>query len=126
MPSPNKSSGKVSGKRREISPAKTPEEQEQRMINLTMRQTEQMLQEGRAPAPVLVHFLRLATEKTKLENKKLEADTKKSLAQVEQIEQQKHSDELYEKALAAFKSYGGGTFGAPSDDYGIGGDYYDD
>lgn len=106
-----KTQGKTTLTPRRISPAKTPEAQEQRMINLTMRQTEQMLREGRAPAPVLVHFLRLATEKTKLENQKLEAETKKSLAQVQQIEQQKHSDELYEKALAAFKSYGGGTFG---------------
>lgn len=117
--------GKTTSTPRRISPAKTPEAQEQRMINLTMRQTEQMLREGRAPAPVLVHFLRLATEKTNLENKKLEAETKKALAQVSQIEQQKHSDELYEKALAAFKSYGGGTFGN-TEVYSEEDDYYGD
>lgn len=115
--------GKATSTPRRIAPAKTPEDQEQRMINLTMKQTEQMLREGRAPAPVLVHFLRLATEKTKLENEKLTAETKKALAQVGQIEQQKHSDELYEKALAAFKSYGGGTFGV-TEVYGEEDDYY--
>ena len=118
--------GKTAGNRREISPAKTPEDQEQRMINLTMRQTEQMLKEGRAPAPVLVHFLRLATEKTKLENKKLESDMKLAEAKIKVMESQKHSDELYEKALAAFKSYGGGSFGGPPDSYDNEGDYYDE
>ena len=117
--------GKTAGSRREISPAKTPEDQEQRMINLTMRQTEQMLKEGRAPAPVLVHFLKLATEKTKLENEKLRSDMKLADAKVKVMESQKHSDELYEKALAAFKSYGGGIFGSTSDSYDDEGDYYD-
>ena len=117
--------GKTTGKRREISPAKTPEDQEQLMINLTMKQTEQMLKEGRAPAPVLVHFLRLATEKTKLENKRLESDVRLADAKIKVMESQRHSDELYEKALAAFKSYGGGTIGTSSNSYDDGGDYYD-
>ena len=112
--------GKTPGKRRTISPAKTPEDQEQLMINLAMKQAEQMFKEGRAPAPVVVHFLRLATEKTKLENERLRSD------KVKVMESQRHSDELYEKALAAFKSYGGGTFGKAPDPYEDGGDYYDD
>lgn len=117
--------GKTAGSRREISPAKTPEDQEQLMINLTMRQTEQMLKEGRAPAPVLVHFLRLATEKAKLENKRLESDVRLADAKIKVMESQQHSDELYEKALAAFKSYGGGTFGSAANSYDDGEDYYD-
>ena len=118
--------GKTAGNRREISPAKTPEDQEQRMINLTMRQTEQMLKEGRAPAPVLVHFLRLATEKTKLENEKLRSDMQLADAKIKAIEAQKHSDELYEKAFAAFKSYGGGIFGSTNSSYDDEGDYYNE
>lgn len=117
---------KTAGKRREISPAKTPEDQEQRMINLTMKQTEQMLMEGRAPAQVLVHFLRLATEKTKFENEKLKSEVKLAETKIKVMESQKHSDELYEKALAAFKSYGGGAFGAASNPYDEGEDYYNE
>lgn len=108
---------------RKFAPVRTPEAQEQRMINLSMKQAEKMLQEGRAPAQIVVHFLKLATEKTKLENEKLRADTEMSKSKSEVMQSQKHSEELYDKAIKAFKSYGGGGFEDISDEEE---DYYDD
>lgn len=97
--------GKAKQKR---APARTPEEQEQRMINLAMKQAEDMLAEGRAPSQIVTHFLKLATQKAKIENEKLRAETLKAQAQAEAIEAQKRSEEFYEKAFQAFQSYGGG------------------
>ena len=92
--------------KRKIAPARTPEEQEQLMINLSMKQAEQMLIEGRAPAQIVVHFLRLATENAKLQNDKLKADTEMALSKSESIKAQVHYEELIEDAMKAFRSYG--------------------
>lgn len=90
-------------------PARTPEAQEQRMINLAMKQAEQMLIEGRAPSQIVTHFLKLATEKAKLENEKLRAETRKAESQADSMDAQVHSEELYQEAIKAFRSYGGGS-----------------
>lgn len=102
------------------SPARTPEAQEQRMINLAMKQAEQMLVEGRAPSQIVTHFLKLATEKARLENEKLRAETRKAESQADSMDAQVHSEEIYQEAIRAFKSYGGGgTYNryADEDDY---------
>lgn len=99
--------------RHKTAPVRTPEAQEQLMINLSMKQAEQMLRDGRAPAQIVVHFLKLATEKTKYENEKLKAETEMTISKSDLMKSQQHSEELYAKAIAAFKSYGGGI----ADDY---------
>ena len=92
---------------REISPALTPQAQENRMINLAVNLAEQQLVDGRASSQVICHFLKLGTEKELLErerlrneNNLLEAKTK-SLGSLDQIET------LYENAIRAFKTYHG-------------------
>lgn len=112
MDKPKKSVQKVSTGKRKRSPARTPEDQEQLMINLSMKQAENMLLEGRAPTQVVVHFLRLATEKARYENEKLKADTELARSKADVLAAQRHSDELYAEAIAAFRSYGGNI--APS------------
>lgn len=88
---------------------RTPKAQEQRMINLAMAQAEKMLEEGHAPAQIVMHFLRLATEESQLSNRKLKSDIKFTEAKSDMISMQQRSDELYEKALIAFKDYGGAS-----------------
>lgn len=118
MPKEGKKDIKVTSTSRKSAPARTPEDQEQLMINLSMRQAEEMLRKGNAPTQVVVHFLRLATEKARYENEKLRADTELAKSKAEVLAAQKHSEELYTKAIAAFRSYGGNIQGGPdvSDD----------
>ena len=92
---------------RAITPALTPQAQENRMINLAVNLAEQQLVDGRASSQVICHFLKLGTEKELLErerlrneNNLLEAKTK-SLGSLDQIET------LYENAIRAFKTYHG-------------------
>lgn len=125
MEKDSKNTEKVPSKKRRTAPARTPEDQEQLMINLSMKQAEEMLRSGKAPTQVVVHFLRLATEKAKYENEKLKADTKLAQSKSEALLAQKHSEELYSQAIAAFRSYGGmANLDRSSEDYDE--DYYDD
>lgn len=114
-------SGTKKTSRQKSAPARTPKAQEQLMINLSMKQAEQMLREGRAPAQIVVHFLKLATEKAKYENEKLRAETEMTISKSDLMKSQQHSEELYAKAISAFKSYGGGGSAEDYDD-----EYYED
>ena len=88
-------------------PAKTPEEQERRMILLAMNQAEAQLEAGTAPAQVVTHFLKLATENAKLEREKLRAEAELSRAKAEHLQSQSHYEETVHEAITAFKSYQG-------------------
>ena len=123
MPKIDETSTNSKKKKAKKLPPRSPEALEQRMINLSMRQAEQMLEEGRAPAQIVVHFLKLATEKTKYENEKLKADAEMSRTKSQVLRSQEHSEELYEKAMEAFKSYGGNVVNYSEDNRGD--DYYD-
>ena len=88
-------------------PAKTPEAQENYMINLAMKLVEKRLLEGTASSAETTHFLKLATSKNELEKAKLEEENKLLRAKTETLQNAKHSEELYEKAIAAMKKYNG-------------------
>ena len=55
-------------------PARTPEAQENYMINLAMKLVERRLLEGTASSAETTHFLKLATSKNELEKTKLEEE----------------------------------------------------
>ena len=82
-------------------PARTPEAQENYMINLAMKLVERRLLEGTASSAETTHFLKLATSKNELEENKL------LRAKTETLQNAKHSEEMYEKAIAAMKKYNG-------------------
>ena len=97
--------------------ARIPEEQERHMINLAIRQAESMLEEGRAPTQVVVHYLKLATENTRLANERLRATIDFLKSKNEAVQDARKSNELYEEVIRAFKSYGGGTSIGPDQDF---------
>lgn len=88
-------------------PATTPEIREQQLTVLATDLAEQQLREGVASSAVIVHYLKLAGEKSRLENEKLKAENEVLKAKAEAIESAKRSDAKYEEAIAAFRSYSG-------------------
>lgn len=96
-----------SGKARKLRPPLTPEAQENRMISLAMNLAEKQLLEGTASAQVITHFLKIGTEKERLERISLEKDILLKSAKTEAIENAAKMDELYEKAMVAFTKYRG-------------------
>lgn len=88
-------------------PAKTPEAREQQLVNHAVNLAERQLVDGSASAQVIVHFLKLATEKEKLERKKIEQENLLLAARVDNLNSAATSEELYKNALEAMRKYSG-------------------
>lgn len=88
-------------------PATTPEGREHQMINLAFDQAELQLREGTAPSTVVVHYLKLGTQRTKLEEEKIRRENILLEKKVEQIESGARIEELYSEAITAMRVYQG-------------------
>jgi hypothetical protein len=89
-------------------PATTPEMRENQLISLATDLAEKQLRDGTASSQVIVHYLKLATAKEKLEEQIMAKKAELITAQTESLQAAKRIEELYENALAAMKQYGGG------------------
>lgn len=89
------------------SPKRSGKAQESYIISLAMNEAEKRIKDGTASSQLLCHFLDLATEKKRLENKKLESDVKVAEAKIKQINQAIADGELYQQAIEAFQRYSG-------------------
>lgn len=88
-------------------PAKTPEARENHMVSLAVELAEKQLSEGSASSQVITHYLKLATTREQLEQKKLEQETKLLVAKADALESAKHAEEKYDQALKAMRRYTG-------------------
>ena len=95
--------------RPKLRPASTDVGREAQLVSLAIDLAEEQLRNGTASSQVIVHYLKLGTEKEKLERKKLEMETDKLKAQAEALRSQKHLEELYTDAIKAFGIYRGDT-----------------
>lgn len=86
-------------------PATSPEARENQLISYAMDLAEQRLLDGTASSQEVVHFLRLGTQREKLEREKLRAETSLVVAKEESLKSQDHLEELYTNAMAALKGY---------------------
>jgi len=92
-------------KRSRANPAYTPEGRENQLIALAYDKVEERIQKNQASAQELVHFLRLGTEKAKLEKEKLEIDKKLAEAKIKSLGSDEELKDITKKALIAFSSY---------------------
>lgn len=86
-------------------PAKTPQENERRLINLAMQLAEKKLAEGSASSQLICHFLKLATTKEELELEKLRSDIRVADAKEKQLQSYEDIKSLLTGAMDAMKSY---------------------
>lgn len=98
---------KSSGSSRRTRPAISPEARENQMISLAMDVAERQLMEGTASSQVITHFLKLGTDKERLERERLEEENKLLRAKTETVQSTKRTEELYEQAIKAMKNYSG-------------------
>lgn len=96
----------VQGKKQRL-PARTPEATERRMINLAVGLAEKQLEEGTASSQVITHFLKLATERDRLERDRIRSDLRLNEAKIHQIESADEIKILMNEAIDAMRSYGG-------------------
>jgi len=98
---------KVNETKRPQRRATTPEGRENQLIAQAVDLAERQLQEGTASAQVISHYLKLGSTRERLEQARLENENRLLDAKVEQMESQKHMEELYEEALRVFREYRG-------------------
>lgn len=97
-------------------PALTPEARENQMIAYAVDLAEKQLREGTASSQVITHYLKLGSSKERLEREKLERENELLRAKAESLQSAQRSEEVYEKALQAMRSYSGQDY-ADVEDY---------
>lgn len=88
-------------------PALGREAREDQLISLAIDQAEEQLRNGTASSQVIVHFLKLASTREKLEKEILERQKIQLEAKTQVLQSQQRVEELYSKALDAFRRYSG-------------------
>ena len=98
--------GEVKEIKRKNNRASDPKSREGELINLAMNLAEEQLIAGTASSQVIVHFLKLGTEREKTEQLKLINENKLLEAKARMIDSAQTTEELYTKAIEAMKKYG--------------------
>ena len=107
MVSRRKTSQEVSGGPR--SPARTPDERENQLIDAAVSLAEQQLRNGEASAQVITHFLKLGSSREKLEQTRIKHENALLVTKREVMESEKRTEELVANALEAMRAYTGNT-----------------
>ena len=90
-----------------IRPPLTPEAKESQMISLAHDLAEKQLRDGTASSQVITHFLKMGSEKERLEREKLEEENRLLKARTKALANAEEIKVLYEQALNAMGSYAG-------------------
>lgn len=113
-----------SGSSRRPRPATTPEARQNQLIDAAVSLAEKQLLDGTASSQIITHYLKLAAERKReeLELNILERQAELYEAKTKQLRNQEEFGELYERAIAAMRTYGGHGGGEEepddgSDDY---------
>ena len=94
-------------KKANIRPTFTTEERQNRLTAMAMDLAEQRLLDGTASNQRICHFLKLGSEKERLEREKLEAEVELQKVKAAAIEASEQADRKYEEAIKAMKLYSG-------------------
>jgi hypothetical protein len=89
------------------SPAKSPEERENQLIEAAVDLAEDQLRNGEASAQVITHYLRLGSSRERLEQKRLENEVALLQTKREVMESEKRVEGLIQEALRAMQIYSG-------------------
>ena len=90
-----------------LHPAATEEGRENQLIALANSLVEKRLRNGTASSQETVHFLRLGSQKSRLELEKLRRENELLTAKTEALQSAKRSEELLAEAIKAFGIYTG-------------------
>jgi len=85
----------------------TPEARENELISQAMDLAEKQIQDENVSSQVLVHFLKLGTQREGLEREKLRNDNLLRSAQVDAMRSAARVEELMDEALRVFRYYQG-------------------
>lgn len=90
-----------------VRPALTKGARENQMIALAENLAEQRILDGTASNALILHYLKLASEKERLEREKLEEENKLLRAKTEVLKSSKDTSDVYIRAYNAMREYTG-------------------
>lgn len=90
-----------------ITPAMTPEDQEDQLISLAMDLAVQRLKDGTASNQLVSEIIKMGTVKERLTREKLQRENEMLKAKTEAIEASKNNGEMYNRAIKAMREYAG-------------------
>jgi putative cell wall-binding protein len=90
-------------------PATTAGAREQQLIALAYDAAEEQIRSGKASAQVITHFLKLGTQREKLEEERLKQENILLVAKTSALESASRIEEMYERAIQAMRRYSGQT-----------------
>lgn len=93
--------------RQPMRPALTPEARENQLISLAIDLVEQRLLDGTASSQETTHFLKLASNKYKLEVERQKHENELIKAKTQALKDQADMKALYADAIAAMRRYSG-------------------
>lgn len=96
-------------------PARTPQERENQLISAAYDLAEKKIMDGSASSQLITHFLKLGTERERLEREILESQRKLMDAKTENLESLKKFEDLYNNAISAMKRYNGDSYDESND-----------
>ena len=97
-------------------PATTQEGRENQLIAMAYNLAEERMRNGTATSQEIVHFLKLGTQKSRLEEAKIQEEITMLKAKTDALESTQRSEALYQEAIQAFKSYSGQGDDEPDED----------
>lgn len=103
------------GTKSTMRPALSPEAEEQQMIYLATCLAKKQLMDGTASSPVITHYIKLGSQREKIEREILEKQGHLLDVKAEAVQSAEKVGKLYEEALKAFRSYSGQ--GGSDDEY---------
>ena len=92
---------------RPIRPALTPEARENQLIALAVDLVEQRLRDGSASSQETTHFLKLASQKNKIELERMKLENELIRAKTQSLKDAADMKTLYADAIAAMRRYSG-------------------
>lgn len=100
-----KESGEVFERKR--APAASPEAREDQLIALAEARAEEQLRNGTASAQVICHYLKLGSQRERLEREKLKNEVELMKAKKKAIDSGERIEALYSEAMKAVLRYRG-------------------
>ena len=85
--------------------AMDPDQRENQIVDLAYDLAEQQLIDGTASSSVITHFLKLGTERAKLEGVMMSKQSELLTAKASSIQSAQANNDIADKALSAFKNY---------------------
>lgn len=87
--------------------ARTPEARENQLINLAYDLAEQQIRDGTISATVLANFVKMGSQRERMEREKLQTENEHLHAKIKAMESMEDLRVLYQDAMSAMSMYNG-------------------